>query len=353
MGKAKTALIKYIFLDIISFTNNRSVEAQADLIGYLNSVVNETLEKHNLATDQDILPESHGKSILIPTGDGICIALIDVGDEYDIHLRVALDILALIDKHNSETPDDMRKFEVRIGLNENVDNLVTDINGNQNVAGMGINMAQRTMSQADGSQILVGQATHETLFAREQYMESFRRYKAKAKHGIEFDVYQYIDEDKTGLNIKTPEVFFLPRPVVKGPLKLTKSAAYYLAHAIKNENFFISKKGVYPNSATIILLHFLARDSAEKSNAGKYREPVFETWKANSAPIEVQWDYYSKVDNWVAIGFSDRIQADLVEYADCFEFSLVMYTFVSEKGQKKLRYEWPEIWQEFSLDELG
>ena len=150
MGKAKTALIKYIFLDIIGFTNNRSVEAQADLIGYLNSVVTETLEKHNLATDQDILPESHGQSILIPTGDGICIALIDVGDEYDIHLRVALDILALIDKHNSETPDDMRKFEVRIGLNENVDNLVTDINGNQNVAGMGINMAQRTMSQADG-----------------------------------------------------------------------------------------------------------------------------------------------------------------------------------------------------------
>ena len=184
-------------------------------------------------------------------------------------------------------------------------------------------------------------------------MESFRRYKTKAKHGIEFDVYQYIDEDKTGLNIKTPEVFFLPRPVVKGPLKLTKSAAYYLAHAIKNEKFFISKKGVYPNFSTI-LLHFLARDSTEKSSAGKYREPVFMTWKANSAPIQVQWDYYSKVDNWVAIGFSDRLQADLVGYADCFEFvALTMYTFVNKKGQKKLRDEWPEIWQEFSLDELG
>jgi len=354
MGKAKTALIKYIFLDIISFTNNRSVEAQADLIGYLNSVVTKTLEKHNLATDQDnILPKSHGQSILIPTGDGICIALIDVGDDYDIHLQVAIDILALIYKHNSETSDEMRKFEVRIGLNENVDNLVTDINGNQNVAGMGINMAQRTMSQADGSQILVSRATYETLFAREQYMKSFRKYKAKAKHDLEFDVYQYIDEDKTGLNTKTPEVFIPSPPVVKGPFKLTKYAAYYLAHAVKNEKFFISKKGVYPNFSTI-LLHFLARDSAEKSYAGKYKEPTFMTWRANSASIEVQWDYYSKVDTWIAIEFSDRIMADLCKYADCFEFSgIAMYMFVNEKGQKKLRDEWPEIWQEFSLDELG
>ena len=354
MGKAKTALIKYIFLDIIGFTNNRSVEAQTDLIGYLNSMVTESLEKHNLSTKGNIAPESHGQTILIPTGDGICIALIDVGHEYDIHLRVALDILALIDKHNSETSDDMRKFEVRIGLNENVDNLVTDINGNQNVAGMGISMAQRTMSQADGSQILVAQATYGTLFAREQYMKSFRMYKAKAKHGIEFYVYQYIDNDKIGLNIKTPEVFIPPRPMVKGPLKLTKCVAYYLAHAIKNENFFISKKGVYLNFSTILLLHFLALDSAEKSSAGKYKEPIFMTWKANSASIEIQWDYYSKVDNWIALEFSNRIMADLVEYADCFEYGgLTMYTFVNEKGQKKLKDEWPEIWQEFSLDELG
>ena len=355
MGKAKTALIKYIFLDIIGFTNNRSVEAQADLIGYLNSVVTETLEKHNLTTDEDILPKSHGQTILIPTGDGICIALIDVGDEYDIHLRVALDILALIDNHNSKTLDDMRKFEVRIGLNENVDNLVTDINGNQNVAGVGINMAQRTMSQADGSQILVAQATYETLFAREQYMKSFRKYKAKAKHSIEFDVYQYIDENKTGLNIKMPEVFIPPPPVAKGPPKLTKYTAYYLAHAIKNEAFFISKKEIYPHYATIILLHFLAQDSVEKSRAdNKYRYSFFKTFRANSAPIQAQWDYYLRVDKCVGIELSDRIQVDLCKYADSFEHpGLLMYTFVSQKGKKKLRDEWLEIWQEFSLDELG
>ncbi len=34
---------KYVFLDIVGFTRNRSVEAQSDIVGYLNGIVNDSL----------------------------------------------------------------------------------------------------------------------------------------------------------------------------------------------------------------------------------------------------------------------------------------------------------------------
>jgi Adenylate and Guanylate cyclase catalytic domain len=87
-----------------------------------------------------------------------------------------LAILNELKDRNSKAHDEMRQFEVRIGLNENVDNRVVDINGRPNVAGAGINMAQRVMSPADGSQILIGAAVYETLRHRECYMNTFREF---------------------------------------------------------------------------------------------------------------------------------------------------------------------------------
>ena len=78
----------------------------------------------------------------------------------------------------------MRKFHVRIGINENVDNLIIDINGKLNVAGSGINMSQRIMSCCDGGQILISQTVYEFLSAREEYMNLFKVYPATGKHNV-------------------------------------------------------------------------------------------------------------------------------------------------------------------------
>lgn len=127
-----TARVQYVFLDVVGFTRNRSVEAQSEVVAKLNEIVVLTLQGLNIPIDQ---------TVLIPTGDGIAIALIGLTG-FDIHLQIALEILSLISKHNSATTDKMRRFEVRIGINENIDNILTDINGKRNVAGAGISMAQ-------------------------------------------------------------------------------------------------------------------------------------------------------------------------------------------------------------------
>src|SRR5665647_3325223 len=182
-----TAYVRYVFLDTVEFTK-KSVEAQSDVVEMLNTTVISALEAVSVSLDQ---------TILIPTGDGIAIAL--TGDaDINVNFRLALEILRLIAKHNATTDDSMRRFEVRIGINENHDNLVVDVNGKQNVAGLGISMAQRIMDKADGGQILVGHSVFEVLRGREKYLSSFRRYEATGKHGITFSVHQFVADDAQG-----------------------------------------------------------------------------------------------------------------------------------------------------------
>ena len=122
-------------MDVVGFTHNRSVEAQSDIISALNQIVKESV---------DALKLDPQAVLFIPTGDGIAIALINPKG-FDGHLCLALTILGAVAQHNDKASDSMRRFEVRIGVNENIDNVILDVNARTNVAGTGIWMAQRIM----------------------------------------------------------------------------------------------------------------------------------------------------------------------------------------------------------------
>jgi len=339
---AETAHVKYVFLDIVAFTRDRSVEAQSDLVAKLNHVVRQALGTLEAAED---------RTILIPTGDGIAVALLDVAS-FDIHLRLGLEILRLVADHNGVTEDLMRQFQVRIGINENVDNLIQDINGKLNVAGSGISMAQRIMDQADGGQILLGQMVHETLHPREKYMQSFRPFQARGKHGVVFPVYQFVAENCPGLDTKVPSVF-APRQI--GKPKFTKVVGYYTAHAVANRDFLLSQKSDPAMGCTaVILLHFLAHDSVEKSETPGHECPVLITEGSGLASFEEQYRYYDHTDYWVRARLADLLcEENLAPYAEYFEESLLLngFAFVKPAGLRRLREDWPAIADEFGLSE--
>jgi class 3 adenylate cyclase len=256
--------VKYVFLDVVAFTHNRSVETQSDIVRSLNAIVKGSIEANRI-------PEEN--QILIPTGDGICIALLnldcltEVESPYDVHLRIALDILARLNEYNnSEAQNDDHKFQIRIGVNENVDNVIIDINGRRNVAGDGINTAQRIMSIADGNQILVSSAVFTTLRIRDKYFKSaFKTLpNTRIKHGMELSVHQYVAADRVGLNTELPQRF---KVTAKPEPRLTQIAAYYFAHAIKNQEFFIKHANSSDVYRGVVLLYFLAEDSVELAQA--------------------------------------------------------------------------------------
>lgn len=334
MFEATTVHGKYIFLDIVDFTKNRSVEAQADIVYALNEVVESSVTEVNLPKDS---------LIFIPTGDGICIVLINIESPYDAHLLIALSIVKGIDEHNSKTGSDMRKFKVRIGINSNADNLITDINGNRNIAGAGISMASRIMGMADGNQILVGESVFDTLRYREQYMTSFRPFSATVKHSIQIPIYQFVEDGHCGLDTNVPRAF----QVKRAELVLEKKIAYYFAHAIRHKNLLLERLGKFEASSGIILFWFLALSAERKSEISE----IYNVYEIEEAFIEERFNYYNSLDRDMKHLLAELIiQEHLKKYEENFEHTGTLeYLLINSKGKKKLASEWRHIWDELEL----
>jgi class 3 adenylate cyclase len=304
----ETARVQYVFLDVVGFTKNRSVEAQSDIIAGLNDLMILAVQSVDLPLDS---------IVFLPTGDGMAVAMIDV-PAVDVHLRWALEVLRRTAHRNSHTEDASRRFEVRIGINENIDNVLLDINQRRNVAGAGVSMAQRIMDKADAGQILVGQAVYDVLRQREKYLSSFRVFHASGKHDVAFPVYQYLSKDSPGLNVATPSAF-----AAKGiePAKLTKQVAYYIAHAAQNRPFLrLRKADPARDDAATVLLAFLSEDSLKASETPVHEEATPKTWRAGSASFEEQYQHYYEIDFWPLVDLAKLLQEKYLQrYSQHFE----------------------------------
>lgn len=248
----------------------------------------------------------------------------------------------------------MRQFQVRIGINENVDNLVVDINGSNNLAGAGINMAARILNQADGNQILIGQTVYETLQQREKYMGKFETFPASGKHGLRFLVHQYIGDKQIGLNVAPPSNFVMAKPA---EVKLTQEVAHYFAQTLVHKHALIeivkAQDSTYWSSAAIVLLKLLAGDSNRVATTKEFDYPPDRrTYGSGENGFEDLYNYYANQNFWVLYYAERYIVEMLCKYLDCFEYSnhKYHYEFLSTKGKDKLGEEYPAIWKLFDLD---
>jgi class 3 adenylate cyclase len=338
--RATTCAAKYVFLDVVQFTHERNVEAQSDIVDMLTALVLSAMSKHKIYGEDTV--------IFIPTGDGLCIALMNTEGKYDfdIHMSIALDILASLHAYNNEQPDEMRRFQIRIGINANEDNLITDINGRANLAGAGISLASRIMDNAEGGQIMVGDAIFDRLQQRERYMNKFRTFSARDKHGKAFGIHQYVATNCSGLNVEPPSKR-------ASRLELTQEMAFYLAHAIRNKGFIVPTRKERFNEVPLqILLHLLARDECARKNASELRSIQLLTWKSGEATFEEQFRFYEKVDLNLMVGFWEQLTEGIetAGYGQLFEIAGMSHLFVNSLGRQALKEQYPEIWGEFNLD---
>lgn len=176
--------MRYVYIDVVDFTEGRSVEAQSDILACLSQVVGQAVMEQIPLGDQ---------VLFLPTGDGVCVCLVNLIHPFDLDIQIALSVLEKIHAANAEQVDVSRRFEVRVGVNENQDNLILDIKGGVNVVGLGINMAQRVMSLAGPSRLLLGQAVYERLSQRELYRHWLSPLQAIVKHGRRLQCYEYFN----------------------------------------------------------------------------------------------------------------------------------------------------------------
>lgn len=335
---------KYIFLDIVSYSIGRTIEAQTEIIGEMNRCVREVFQFFNI---------NNANRILIPTGDGICIALLEIDYPFDIHIKMALEILRLIEEHNQSCADNTRKFKVRIGINENIDNLIIDVNGNKNIAGAGINEAQRIMNQGDENNIFISRAVYDRLKQRESYSHKFKTFNVVIKYGVTLDVYQYIDPSAIYLNSNEPKSLGMQKEFDKEK-RFSMILAYFIGYLIKNKEFVISNAGEPRNNfALFVLISYLAKDSVERSKLGRFEQHYSGLPKGS---IQEQFDYFMQIHfdllmDYVKMFFEIEIEpyssGDVVcpiRYFTKDGLCLVP----DEEAIVKLRQEWPGI-----IEELG
>ena len=181
-GSPRSALVRYIYIDIVDFSIGRTIEAQSEILSALNRIVGQSVSEHAVVSDQ---------MLFLPTGDGICVCLVDLIHPFDLDISIAISVLERVSLFNRNQVDSSRRFELRIGINENHDNLVVDIKGGINVVGLGINLAHRVMSVASASGVCLGPSVFERLNQRELYSSLLKPVQAIVKHGERLQCYEY------------------------------------------------------------------------------------------------------------------------------------------------------------------
>src|SRR6201982_3935621 len=132
-----------------------------DIVGYSKLSINEQraaideLTQAVRASEQFQNAEAAARLIKIPTGDGMALVFYKSPEE---PVECALEISRALKDHP--------KLQLRMGAHSGPVSGVVDVNGQANVAGAGINVAQRIMDCGDAGHILLSKHIAEDL---EQY----------------------------------------------------------------------------------------------------------------------------------------------------------------------------------------
>src|SRR5438477_4018818 len=150
-----------------------------DIVGYSRLLIEEQKERLNQLTEIVLAtaPAREAKDeqlVRLPTGDGMALVFRRSAEE---PARCALEIAEALQKH-PELP-------VRMGIHSGPVSEVTDVSGRTNLAGAGINMAQRVMDCGDAGHILLSQRVADDLVHSRQWASRLRDLgECEVKHGV-------------------------------------------------------------------------------------------------------------------------------------------------------------------------
>src|SRR5712691_4639221 len=132
-----------LFIDIVGYSK-LLLKQQSELLSELNEIVSGTNEFRQA--------DSAGKLIRLPTGDGMALVF---RTDPEAPAECAVEIARALKSHPA--------LQLRMGIHSGPVNEVVDVNQRANIAGAGINMAQRVMDCGDAGHILLSKHVAEDL----------------------------------------------------------------------------------------------------------------------------------------------------------------------------------------------
>jgi TolB-like protein/class 3 adenylate cyclase/Flp pilus assembly protein TadD len=170
-----------------------------DVVGYSKLLVNEQIKllqelKEIVRSTQGFrAAEARGELIRVPTGDGMALVFFHSPEE---PVRCALEISKALQDHPS--------IRLRMGVHSGPISRVTDVNDKTNIAGSGINVAQRVLDCGDAGHILLSAHVAEDLSEYRHWQPCLHDLgECEVKYGLRLRLFNLY---KDGLgNLQVPE----------------------------------------------------------------------------------------------------------------------------------------------------
>src|SRR6266576_2011265 len=174
--KTRLEIGHVLFIDIVGYSK-LLVRQPSELLRELNEIVSGTTEFGQA--------ESAGRLIRLPTGDGMALVF---RTNSEAPVECAMEIARALKSHPA--------IQLRMGIHSGPVNEVVDVNQRANIAGAGINMAQRVMDCGDAGHILLSKHVAEDLEQDDRWRPFLHDLGAcEVKHGVRVGVTNlYSDE---------------------------------------------------------------------------------------------------------------------------------------------------------------
>jgi TolB-like protein/class 3 adenylate cyclase len=158
-----------LFIDIVGYSK-LLIDQQRRLLELLNEVVR--------STEQFRKAEANHRLITIPTGDGMALVFYNTPEA---PVECALEISRAVKEHP--------ELRLRMGVHSGPVSGVVDVSGRANIAGAGINVAQRVMDCGDAEHILLSKHVAEDLEQLGHWKKHLHNLgECEVKHGSRISV---------------------------------------------------------------------------------------------------------------------------------------------------------------------
>jgi TolB-like protein/class 3 adenylate cyclase len=161
-----------------------------DVVGYSKLLVNEQIEvlqelNQIVRNTECFRAEASGKLIRVSTGDGMALAFFHSPEE---PVRCAIEISRALRNHPH--------IQLRMGVHSGPVNRVRDVNDKTNIAGSGINIAQRVLDCGDAGHILLSKHVVEDLAEYRHWQPYLHDLgECEVKHGLRLHVFNLYKDD--------------------------------------------------------------------------------------------------------------------------------------------------------------
>src|SRR6202171_6293905 len=228
-----------LFMDVVGYSK-LLIDDQRELQEELSEVVRST-EAFRTA-------DGAGKLIRLPVGDGMALVFFNSPEG---PVQCALEISKALKKHP--------RIQLRMGVHSGPINQVRDVNERTNIAGAGINLAQRVMDCADAGHILLSKRVAEDLAQSRQWEPYLHDLgECAVKHGVSVPIVNLYTESAGNPRI--------PEKIRRAQQERASAEATRWSPIFRRRNVLIASGLVLAVALAAGL--FLARSRSEKSIAG-------------------------------------------------------------------------------------